>query len=74
MIELDSQEGSYLNICRHYRAIYDTKCVKSDENERKKILKHVILYLTLSPYDNEQSDLLHRIKEDKTVLEIPLYK
>lgn len=74
MIELDSHEGSFLSICRHYRAIYDSKTVKEKEEERKRILKHVVLYIILSPYDNEQSDLIQRIKLDKTLEEIPLYK
>lgn len=74
MIELDSHEGSFLSICRHYRAIYDSKSVQEDEAEKKRILKHVILFIILAPYDNEQNDLLHRIKEDKTLEEIPQYK
>lgn len=74
MIELDSNEGSFLSICRHYRAIYDAKIVQDNEEEKKRILKHVILYIILSPFDNEQSDLMHRIKQDKTLEEISLYK
>ncbi|KAB7500043.1 Longitudinals lacking protein-like [Armadillidium nasatum] len=74
MIELDSHEGSYLNICRHFRAIYDTKLIQDNEEEKKKVLKHIVVYVILAPYDNEQSDLLHRIKEDKTLADIPLYK
>lgn len=74
MIQLDSHEGSFLSICRHYRAIYDSKSVKESETEKKRILKHVVLYIILAPYDNEQSDLLHRIKEDKALEEIPQYK
>ena len=37
-------------------------------------LKSVVLYVILSPYDNEQSDLVHRISEDKKLEEIPKYK
>jgi len=48
--------------------------VKDNEEEKKRILKHVVLYIILAPYDNEQSDLIHRIKQDKTLEEIPLYK
>ncbi|MCL4136391.1 UNVERIFIED_CONTAM: hypothetical protein GTU68_041162, partial [Idotea baltica] len=71
MIDLDSHENSYLNICRHYRAKYDTKLIKEDEEEKKKTLKHVVLYVVLAPFDNEQSDLLHRVKEDKSLADIP---
>lgn len=34
----------------------------------------MVLYVILSPYDNEQSDLVHRISKDKKLEEIPKYK
>ena len=37
-------------------------------------LKSVVLYVILAPYDNEQSDLVHRINTDKKLEEIPKYK
>ena len=33
-----------------------------------------MLFLILAPYDNEQSDLIHRVSEEKTLDEIPLYR
>ena len=33
-----------------------------------------MLYCILSPYDNEQSDLIHRIKDDKNLEELPVYQ
>ncbi|XP_050393713.1 26S proteasome non-ATPase regulatory subunit 12 [Patella vulgata] len=74
MIELDEHEGSYLSICKHYRAIYDTEEVKEDKVKLKEALRCVVLYAILAPYDNEQSDLIHRIKEDKNLEEIPKYR
>ncbi|EDO29191.1 predicted protein [Nematostella vectensis] len=49
-------------------------CNVDDNKQAKGALKHVVLFLVLAPFDNEQSDLLHRVKEDKTLEEIPLYK
>lgn len=40
----------------------------------KQALKSVVLYVILSPYDNEQSDLVHRISSDKKLEDIPKYK
>lgn len=34
----------------------------------------MVLYVILAPYDNEQSDLVHRISKDKKLEEIPKYK
>merc|ERR1712243_28844 len=38
------------------------------------MMQHAILYLLLSPFDNEQSDLTHRFLQEKVVDEIPKYK
>lgn len=37
-------------------------------------LKSVVLYVILAPYDNEQSDLVHRIDTDKKLEELPKYR
>ena len=74
MIELDQHEGSYLPICKHYRAVYDTPVIKEDTDKRTEALKCTVLYLILAPYDNEQSDLIHRIQTDKNLDELPVYK
>ncbi|CAF5057336.1 unnamed protein product, partial [Rotaria sp. Silwood1] len=37
-------------------------------------LKCIVLYLALIPYDNEQSDFLHRLFLDKNLEQIPKYK
>nr|KAG5713755.1 hypothetical protein BaRGS_024382 [Batillaria attramentaria] len=74
MIELDEHEGSYLEISKHYRAIYDTPQIKENKEKMKEALKCVVLYLVLAPYDNDQSDLIHRVKEDKNLEQIPKYR
>ena len=38
------------------------------------VLKNAVLYVLLAPYDHEQSDLLHRVMEEKKVSLIPSYK
>ena len=74
MIELDEHEGSYLPIAKHHRAIYDTPSVKENKDRMKESLKCAVLYLVLAPYDNEQSDMIHRVKDDKMLEQIPKYK
>lgn len=74
MIQVDIHEGSYLAVCKHHRAIYDTKSIIDDKNKMKEVLRHCVLYCILAPYDNEQSDLIQRIKLDKNLEEIPVYQ
>ena len=37
MIELDEHEGSYLEICKHYRAICDTPQIKENKDKMKEV-------------------------------------
>ena len=32
-----------------------------------------MLYITLAPFSNEQSDLVHRIRQDKRLVQLPVY-
>ena len=72
MIENDQHDGSYLSICRHVRAMINTPSIEEDVNKKKQLLRTAVLYVVLSPYDNEQSDLLHRMLEEKAL--DPIYK
>nr|SVE73510.1 EOG090X04UV [Daphnia atkinsoni] len=74
MIDVDQHEASYLSICKHYRAMYNTTVIQENESNRRMMMQHAILYLLLSPFDNEQSDLTHRFLQEKVVDEIPKYK
>jgi len=74
MVEMDQHEGNYLNICRHYRAILTTPGIQKNEVDKKNYTQCAVLYLLLSPYGNEQSDLLHRMLEDKALEQLPIYK
>lgn len=37
MIQLDQHEGSYLSICKHYRAIYDTSCIQAESEKWQQV-------------------------------------
>ena len=74
MIEIDQQSSKYLDICRHYQAVFQTKSIKDDPVKRQQTLKNVVLYAILAPYDNEQSDLIHRVSLERGLDEIADYK
>jgi 26S proteasome regulatory subunit N5 len=69
MIELCQHEHDYMSICRHYQAIFNTTSVQEEESQWQAALKNMVLYVLLAPYDHEQSDLLHRIHEEKKTRE-----
>ncbi|CAF3194238.1 unnamed protein product [Rotaria sp. Silwood2] len=55
MIQMDLHDKNYFDACQHYKHYYDTPRIKQDEEKMKQSLKYVVLYLALSPYNNEQS-------------------
>ena len=71
-ITLSQQDDKYLDVCKNYRHVLDTESVEDDPAKLTYILSRVIYYIVLAPYDNEQSDLLHRIHLDKRNTQIPL--
>ena len=63
-ITLAKHDDKYLEACKHYRQILDTESVENNPDDLKAVLQRVIYYIILAPYNNEQSDLLHRIAKD----------
>ncbi|KAA8911317.1 hypothetical protein FN846DRAFT_450250 [Sphaerosporella brunnea] len=69
-IQLAKQESNYLEVCKHYRAILDTPSVAADDEKLRVTYERIVYYVILAPYDNEQSDLLHRIHADPNLLRL----
>ncbi|PGH15266.1 hypothetical protein AJ80_05619 [Polytolypa hystricis UAMH7299] len=63
-ITLANHENKYLDVCKHYRQVLDTDSVQENPEQLRATLQRIIYYIVLSPYDNEQSDLLYRIQGD----------
>ena len=37
MIDLDQHEGSFLQTCKHFRAVYETPMIKEDPLKKKEV-------------------------------------
>lgn len=74
MIQYALHDKSYINVCKYYRQIYETKTVKEDPAKLADTLRNIVFFIVLSSYDNEQSDLIARISEDANLTKIPLHK
>ena len=66
-ITLAKHEDKYLEACKHYRQVLDTEAVENNPDQLKAALQRVIYFVLLAPYDNEQSDLLHRVAQDTRI-------
>lgn len=73
LIKIGIHNNQYLEVCQHYRAVYDTPRVQEDEAKWKEALEHIVYFIILSPYDNLQSDLIHRIALDSRLPQLPVH-
>jgi 26S proteasome regulatory subunit N5 len=74
MIKLDQHESSYFAVCKHFKQIYDTPRIKNNPELMKEALKNIVIYLLLSPHDNEQQNMIHILYEDKNLQLLPKYQ
>ncbi|CAE8621961.1 unnamed protein product [Polarella glacialis] len=61
MVRYWLHEKQFLDVAKSYMMIFRTKSVQEDEAKWMPVLTAHAIYLTLSPYNNEQDDMLHRI-------------
>lgn len=47
MIQVDQHEGSYLSICKHYRAIYDTPCILEDSSKWQQVHSVLLVFFCI---------------------------
>ncbi|KAJ3257737.1 26S proteasome non-ATPase regulatory subunit 12 [Boothiomyces macroporosus] len=66
--------NEYLKTCKNYRSLYDTPLVKEDEKQWKEALANIVFFIVLSPFDHEQSDLIHRIYQDPNLKKLALHR
>jgi len=72
-IAIGLSEGSYLDVCRHYRSVFDTPKVQADNEKVKEIMKNIVVYVLLAPYGTEQCDQMHRIHASRQLELVPEY-
>ncbi|MCO5589962.1 hypothetical protein L7F22_043931 [Adiantum nelumboides] len=74
MIILSLHNRKTLDVCKHYHEIYDTKPIKEDSSKAAEALRNIVVFLVLSPYDNEQSDLMARTERLEDLDKVPEHK
>lgn len=73
MIRLD-QDSSFLKTSRHYQAVVDSSVISESPDRRQKMMQYAVLYCVLSPYDNEQYDMMMHLSKNKMLDEISIYR
>ena len=65
---------NWMEIFRAYQSMWDSPSLKADQAAADRCLKMQVLYLALSPFDNEQSSELHALNALKELERLPLFK
>jgi 26S proteasome regulatory subunit N5 len=71
MILWGLHNNKFLEVCKFYRQVYDTPAIQADESKWTAVLRNIVYFVVLSPYDNEQSDLLARVSKDDKLSKVP---
>lgn len=74
MIQIGLHDCEYLDVCQYYRHVYDTTSVHDDAAKWKPVLENIVLFIILSPFDNLQSDLIHKIELDPRIEQLGFYQ
>ena len=74
MVKYYTHKKEWIEVCKCYLEIYNSKTVQQDEKQWIEALKSVIVYVLLASHDNEQSDLSNRVNTFKNLEKLPKYK
>lgn len=73
-IQYYQQEHNYLEICRCYRAIYDTESINGDAQAWREVLRKVCWYAVLAPLGSEQTTLINLTVADRRLDDLQSHK
>ncbi|KAI7865946.1 PCI domain-containing protein [Spinellus fusiger] len=73
MIQHALHEDQHLNVHKFYKQVYNSETIQQEDEKWRQALQQAILFIILSPYDNEQSDLLHRTRQDPNTNDLDIY-
>jgi 26S proteasome regulatory subunit N5 len=71
LAEYHRHEKDALELAKDFYAIYSTPTILKDDAKWKEALQSAVLFLALSPYGNEQQDMMNRITADPLLEQLP---
>uniref|UniRef100_A0A061QT58 26S proteasome regulatory subunit N5 n=1 Tax=Tetraselmis sp. GSL018 TaxID=582737 RepID=A0A061QT58_9CHLO len=74
MIRYHAHAENYLEICRSYKAIFETKSIQDDPDKWMPVLKSIVWYVVLASHGTEQVTLLNNTMGEKKLEDLPAYK
>jgi hypothetical protein len=74
LIRYHVEHNAYLEVCRCYRAIYETPSVAEDPARWQPVLKKICWYVVLASASSDQITLLTLTAADKKLEQLPMHK
>lgn len=74
LIRYHSHNNSYIDICRCYKAIYETDSIADDPEKWKPVLQKICWFVVLAAASSDQVTLLNGTAADKKLDGLPEYK
>ena len=74
MAEYHRHDKDAFMLAKDYHAIYSTPHILKEESTWMPALQSTVLFLALSPFSNEQQDMLHRVNEDGNLEKLPSFQ
>lgn len=74
MIQLMIHEKKYIDCCKYYRSILESKSIQEDPVKSIVALKMAVIFAILAPFNNEQNDLMNILYGEKRIDQLPLYR
>jgi 26S proteasome regulatory subunit N5 len=74
LIRYYAHHDNYLEVCRSYKSILETKAVEDDSARWMPVLKCIVWNVVLAPNGTEQVTLLNNTAGDKRLEDMPAYK
>ena len=71
MAEFHRHDKDAFALAKDYHSIYSTPHILNDDARWKEALQSTVLFLALSPYSNEQQDMLNRVNLDGNLEKLP---
>jgi hypothetical protein len=89
LVQLALQDDAYLEACSAYQEVWDTEEVKADEAREvnvsshsaipsriqliQQVIENIIIFVVLASYNNEQSDMLHKLYSNPSLQKAPVH-
>lgn len=74
MAEYHRHDKDAFSLAKDYHAIYSTPHILNDMQKWKEALESTVVFLALSPYSNEQQDMVNRVNEDSNLEKMPSFQ